>query len=416
MKRPETGSARPGNRRGAILIIMGVSMVAVMGLLVLSIDGGTLQEQKRLAQTAADAGALAGAVEILRNRRDSVVASAKSETARNGFADLVGADTITVTYPARGGTFVGSRFVGVEVQRTVPTYFAGIFGWGFVTVRSRAVAGIVLAEYCFIVLDPAGNSALSVDNTSRLTGSECGVAVNSTASNAADVSDQGHIIASTIGVTGGVSGTNFSPTPDLGMPPVADPLAWVPMPPVPNTCDYTSLEVTSAMTLNPGTYCYGLKVFNGQAMLNPGLYILRGGGLEVKSAGSTLTSLGTGVSFFNTVSPLGGDYGPILMQANVTVNISANTDPASALPGILFYSDPAAPNLTNVFKAGSTSTMDGTMYFPSQTIEFNSGSGSVTNGAVVAFRAALRNNTDLTFTGYNPVPDLFALKRAAIVE
>jgi hypothetical protein len=398
-------------------MIMGISMVAVMGLLVLCIDGGTLQEQKRLAQTAADAGALAGAVEILRNRRDSVVASAQSETARNGFRDRVGADTITVTYPARGGTFVGHRFVSVEVQRTVPTYFAGIFGWAFVTIRSRAVAGIVLAEYCFIVLDPSGATALNVDNTARLTGRDCGVAVNSTASNAAAVSGQGHIVASTIGVTGGVTGgPNFSPAPDLGMPPVADPIAWMPAPPVPNTCDHTGLVVSSAVTLNPGTYCDGLKVLNGQATLNPGLYILRGGGLEVKSAGSTLTSLGTGVSFYNTESPLGGGWGAILMQANVTVNISADTDPTSALPGILFFSDRAAPNLTNVFKAGSSSTMNGTMYFPSQTIDFNSGSASVTNGAVVAFRATVQNNTDLTFTGYNPVPDLFALKRAAIVD
>jgi len=174
--------------------------------------------------------------------------------------------------------------------------------------------------------------------------------------------------------------------------------------------------VSSAMTLDPGTYCYGLKVLNGQATLNPGLYILRGGGLEVKSAGSTLTSLGTGVSFYNTSSPIGGLWGAILMQANVTVNISANTDPLSALPGILFFADRTAPNLTNVFKAGSSSTMNGTMYFPSQTVEFGSGSASVTNGAVVAYRVKVENNTSLTFTGYNPNPALFTLRRPAIVD
>lgn len=391
-------------------------MVSLMGLLVLCIDGGNLQEQKRLAQTAADAGALAAAVEILRSRTDSIVASAKSETARNGFAHLVDADTIRVTYPASGGIFNGPSFVNVEVQRTVPTYFANIFGWGFVTVHARATAGIVLAEYCFIVLDPSGGQALEVENTSRLIGSDCGVAVNSSATNAAEVSDQGQITASTIGVTGGVVGSNFSPAPELGMPPVADPLLWLPAPPVPNTCDHTALIVASAMTLNPGTYCYGLRVFNGQATLNPGLYILRGGGLEVKSAGSTLTSLGSGVTFYNTSSPVGGLWGAILMQANVTVNISANIDPLSALPGILFFADRTAPNLTNVFKAGSSSTMNGTMYFPSQTVEFGSGSASVTNGAVVAFRVKVENNTSLTFTGYNPVSELFALRRPAIVD
>src|SRR5687767_7757334 len=99
MARSVTGSARNGSRRGAILIVVAMSMLGLMGVLVLCIDGGTLQHQKRMAQTAADAGALAGAVEILRNRPDSAVASAKSESARNGFPDRVGGNVVTVTYP-----------------------------------------------------------------------------------------------------------------------------------------------------------------------------------------------------------------------------------------------------------------------------------------------------------------------------
>jgi len=406
----------PGVRRGAILPLLALMMVGLIGLLVLSIDGGSLQRQKRIGQTAADAGALAGAIELLRNRSDSVVASAKSETSRNGFTDLVQGDTVRVTYPAAGGTFAGSHYINVTVQHAAPTFFAGIFGLGTVTIRSRSTAGLVLSEYCFIVLDPTGSSALLMENTARLTGSQCSIAVNSTSATAATSTDQNLVSASAIGVVGGVSGTTFSPTPELGIPPVADPVAWMPTPTVPNTCDHISLVVSTAMTLSPGTYCGGLKVLNGQATLLPGLYILRGGGLEVKSAGSTLTSTGTGVSFYNTSLPGVASYGPILMQANVTVNISANTDPNSALPGVLFYSDPAAPNLLNVFKAGSGSTMNGTMYFPTQSVEFSSGSTSVINGAFVAFRVDIKNNTNLTFTGYNGGSGYDALRRPAIVE
>jgi hypothetical protein len=405
-----------GNRRGAILVLVSVSMVALIGLLVLSIDGGGLQHQKRIVQTAADAGALAAAIELLRNRSDSIVASAKSETSRNGFTDLVGGDTVSVTYPATGGSFNGSHFVNVTVQHAAPTLFAGIFGLGTVTIRGRATAGLVLSEYCFVVLDPTGSSSLLMENTGRLTGTQCGIAVNSTSATAASATANTLVRASAIGVVGGVSGNTFSPAPELGITPVADPVAWMPTPTVPNTCDHTSLLVSSAMTLSPGTYCGGLKVLNGQATLLPGLYILRGGGLEVQAAGSTFTSTGTGVSFYNTAAPGGGCYGPILMQANVTVNISANTDPNSAMPGILFFSDPAAPNLLNVFKAGSASTMNGTMYFPTQSVEFSSGSTSVINGALVAFRVDIKNSTDLTFTGYNGGSGYDALRRPAIVE
>jgi hypothetical protein len=406
----------PGDRRGTILILLAVSLTVLTGLLALCIDGGSLQRQKRISQTAADAGALAGAIEILSRRTDSVVASAKSETSRNGFTDLVAGDVITVTYPATTGTLIGANYVNVVVQRTVPTFFAAIFGRGSVIVRSRATAGMVLDEYCFVVLDPTGTQALNVENTARLTGSNCALSVNSTAAAAAAVSGGGNISASAIGVSGGIQGSNFTPAPELGVPPAVDPVAYVRMPTVPATCDHTDLLVSSPMTLNPGTYCGGIRVWNGQATLLPGLYILRGGGLEVKSAGSALTSTGTGVSFFNTAAPGGGGYGPILMQANVTVNISANTDQASALPGILFFSDRAAPNLINVFKAGSGTVMNGTMYFPTQTAEFSSGSTSVINGALVAFRVDLRNNTDLTFTGYNGGVDFFSLRRPSLVE
>lgn len=406
----------PLDRRGAILVLLAVSMVVLIGLLVLSIDGGMLQQQKRLAQTAADAGALAAAIEVHRNRPDSVVASAKSETSRNGFTHLVGGDSVTVTYPASGGTFAGSYYANVTVQRHTPTFFAGIFGQGTVTIRARSTAGLVLSEYCFIVLDPTGSAALNMENTARLSGTQCGIAVNSNSATAATATANTLVSASAIGVVGGVSGNTFSPAPELGISPVSDPVAWMPTPTVPNTCDHVALVVASAMTLSPGTYCLGLKVLNGQATLLPGLYILRGGGLEVKSAGSTFTSTGSGVSFYNTSAPGGGGYGPILMQANVTVNISANTDPNSALPGVLFYSDAAAPNLTNVFKAGSASVMNGTMYFPTQSVEFSSGSTSVINGALVAFRVDLKNSTNLTFTGYNGGSAFDALRRPAIVE
>src|SRR5947207_13849459 len=194
------------DRRGAILALLAVSMVALIGLLVLSIDGGSLQHQKRLAQTAADAGALSAAIELLRNRSDSLVASAKSETSRNGFTDLVGGDLVTVTYPASRGNFSGPHYVDVVVQRTVPTFFAGIFGRGSVTIRGRATAGLALDEYCFIVLDPTGGSALNVENTARLSGSQCGIAVNSTDAAAATVTPTCSISPTTIGVVGGASG------------------------------------------------------------------------------------------------------------------------------------------------------------------------------------------------------------------
>ncbi|MEP6508001.1 MAG: pilus assembly protein TadG-related protein [Gemmatimonadales bacterium] len=414
-------------RKGAVLALVAVSTVGLLSLLALAIDGGALQREKRLIQTAADAGALAGAVEIFRNRTDSVSFAANSETSRNGFANGANGNTITVTWPSTSARYSGSKFVTVEVSRVVPTNLANIFGQNAVTVRATATAGIVLAEYCFIVLDPTGNHTLEVNNQAKLIGSGCGIDVNSTSATGAYASGQAQISAPSIGVSGSAVDGNagaFSPAAKYNVPPTPDPLAYLVKPPVPATCDFGSaaapLKITGTITLNPGTYCGGMDLKPGaNVTLTQGLYILRGGGLNIVGGGSTLRSTGTGVTFFNTAPPPGASYtwGPIFIQSStVTLDIAANTDPSSALPGVLFYSDPAAPNLINVFKAGSVSRMDGTMYFPTQTVQFGSGATFTINGALVANRVQLSNNLQVTFTGYNGGADFFALKRPTIVE
>ncbi|HUQ99936.1 MAG TPA: pilus assembly protein TadG-related protein [Gemmatimonadaceae bacterium] len=420
-----TKRALARERRGAVIALVGVTMLVLMGMLVLAIDGGNLQRQKRMAQTAADAGALAGAVEIFRNRPDSIPYSARSETKRNGFENGVAGDVITVTWPTTTGNFIGSKFVNVVVERTVPTAFASIFGRGSVVVRGRATAGVTVAESCFIVLDPSAANALELDNSAHLTGSGCGVQVNSTnplGANAAGTQVQ--VTAPTISVGGTAVGgvDKFSPTPTYNSPPMADPMAGVAMPTIPNTCNYgtaTAAAVfTGVVTLSPGTYCGGITV-NGTFTLNPGVYYLRGGGLTLIGGSNTLRSTGTGTTFINTAPPTGATYGwaPIFVQAgSVTLDLFANTDPASALPGVLFYTDPAAPYMENLFKANSVSRMDGTMYFPTGKVKFESGASFTINGALVAYQVQMSQSVNVTFTGYNGGTQFLALKKATVVE
>jgi len=425
-RRPRCGRhAFPSDRRGAVLVLVAVSTVMLIGILVLAIDAGNLQRQKRMAQTAADAGALAGAIEIFRNRIDSVEESAQSETKRNGFEHLVGGDVVTVTYPATTAPYIGSKFVSVAVERTLPTVFANIFGQGSAVIRSRATAGVALAEYCFIVLDPTGADALKLANSAQLTGNGCGAQVNSTSPTGANVSGtQAQITVPFIGVGGPSAGgvSNISPTPEYNVPPTPDPMSQLTMPAVPNTCDYGSPSAKATfngtITLNPGTYCGGIDV-NGDLTLRQGLYILRGGGLRVAGSGGSLRSTGTGTTFLNTAPPPGATYGwdAIWIQSgSVTLNLYADTNPASALPGVLFYTDPAAPFMVNLFKANSVSRMDGTMYFPTGLVKFESGATFTINGALVAYRVELSQSVNVTFTGYGGGDEFFALRRATVVD
>ena len=53
------------NRRGQAIVIMALAMVAICGMLALAIDAGRLYFQRRLMQDAVDAGALAGAQDLV---------------------------------------------------------------------------------------------------------------------------------------------------------------------------------------------------------------------------------------------------------------------------------------------------------------------------------------------------------------
>src|SRR5688572_28842586 len=112
-----------GGRRGAMLALVGVTIVALLGSMALVIDAGAGQRHRRVAQTAADAGAVGGAAEIYRAHYNLVHAAALEEAVRNGFA----AGEVAVNFPPATGPHTGdSAFVEVVITKSIPTFFSGI--------------------------------------------------------------------------------------------------------------------------------------------------------------------------------------------------------------------------------------------------------------------------------------------------
>jgi len=428
---------RQHNRRGAILLFVAVSLIAFMSLLVLVIDSGALQRQKRMAQAAADAGARAGANEIFRDRPASEVEPAvMRETARNGFAH--GGDvTVTVTYPTTSLHAPGSNFVEVVVQRNAPTTFASLFGITAATVRARAVGGVGTSNAaCLTITEPTGPDALSV-KSGTLTTVGCGIFVNSTNANAVTIPAQGEIDAASLGVVGGPAiepnGVTGPYAAGLPLPPYGpDPMAYLTMPEV-GACNgaYGAYADFQGTTLDPGTYCGGIGINHGGTVtLNPGLYILAGGGLYLKSA----TVIGNGVTFVNTNAPEanGGaaNFGvpdalssepntAIEIEVNTVLQLSAMT--TGSLAGVLFYGDPAAGVLgttyTNYLYSSSETALMGSVYFPSQGIAAKSNSDLTINGAVVVKTLSITTGQEnITIKGPSSGSGYYGLKQPTIVE
>ena len=429
--------ARRGSdsRRGALLPLMAVTLVGMMALIALAIDGGEVQRQRRLAQNAADAGALAGAQEILRTHSQTVAfAAADSAARRNGFITGVNGARVIVSQPASPDFYTGPSYVKVVVEDTIRTLFARIINRPLIVIKARAWGGIIAPSgNCLVSLDPTDDQSLRIyDNGTTIDARNCGVQVNSNDPN-------GFVCctSATLNVTGGslnvVNGPSTEPSGvtgpyTKGVAPIADPMAYLSMPSFSHTCDYTNMSVNTVGTtvLSPGTYCGGITVKNNNVnvQFSAGVYYLLGGGLDVES-GAAVTSLGTGVTFVNTWDATHA-YDKINLQSAATVTLSANTDNTNPLAGVLFYQDPSVPagntgqlpGAANVFKSGSGSTLTGTIYFPTQDVEFSSGSTMSIVGGVIAQQVWIHSGTDLTFTpqGTPGTDAYYTGKRASVVE
>lgn len=400
-------------RRGALLLLVAVSMVGLMGMMALAIDAGMLYRRKHIAQKAADAAAKAGAIEIYRERTDSVFASPRSEATRNGFTHGVGGREVIVTWPSPGPSpFNGAYYVKVEVRDTVPTIFARVLGRFKVPVTAVAWGGVTgAAQNCILALDPDVSDALIVQSGGHVFANDCNVAVNSNSNQALCVtsSQQGSLTATSVSVTGLVDtgcGGTITGTLSTRQPAAADPLSSVQL----TLADTLSNSLASCKggvydenlskyvataTINPsvgagavGAYCGGLNIAKSGATLtlNPGIYVIRGGGFNV-SAGASVQGNGVAIINLNPPPPTSpGKFSPINIAGDGTVNLTAMT--TGTLAGIVFYTprnqgDPGKVQL-NTIHSSATAVIGGTMYFPDQELHIGSGNGP---------------NTSLTITG-----------------
>lgn len=123
--------------KGQVIVIFALLMLALVAILALAIDGGLTYYQRRLAQNAADAAALAGArVMCLGNGADPVT-EARNYAARNGIPDPNANVVVSASQ-------VGSvRSVTVTVTVPYETYFAGVIG------VENAQVGAVAEAACY---------------------------------------------------------------------------------------------------------------------------------------------------------------------------------------------------------------------------------------------------------------------------
>ncbi len=419
---------RQDRRTGQMALFMTLSVFLLFSLIGLSADLGYSYSIKILAQTAADSAATAAARYASKNGYtcgtnitcNSTYTCASPPTApavtafesgclyanANGFANT-GSQTVSLiannTALSNETGIAPALWIRANVSQTVTHLFLFMAGFQSSVVQTQSVAGVstIPSSNCVYILSSSAANALNVTGSSSISTAGCGIYDNSTnASTAIDVTG-----SSTVSATGGgiiqmmagagetVTGTStVSPAPTRVGSGVADPFASLPAPTVSTTCYQTNYNSPSygTTTISPGVYCGGITVGGSATVnLNPGMYILNGGGFNNGGSG---TVNGTGVTFFLTGQNGYTAAGMTLSGASQT-NLSAPT--SGTYQGVLFYQDRSVTYAAGNNQGGSAGlNATGTFYFPTTSLTL---SGAVSESKIALIVSTLTINGSSAF-------------------
>lgn len=355
--------------RGQIMVLLVLAVVVLFGFAALSVDGGMLYVDRRRAQRAADAAALAAAMSKLQDQ--NWYNKAFEIAAQNGYKNDGSHDVVSVYSPPVSGRYAGdSQYVQVVITSTVQSSFAHLLYDGPMKNSVAAVARAKPAQNLLL-----GNAMVGANKTDcksiwfagtgdiSITGG--GNVFSNSDANAANcqsgvqngsgrvtVGDGGEIQ-----VAGGFSGdsSHVSPWPvNTGVPQVD-----LPSLPTPYCADLgywgaISIHNGDDLTLSPGRYDK-IQMTGGKVHFNPGLYCING---DFTSNGGEVEGLG--VMFYVA-------NGDITLNGGSSLYLEASTDlidgAGNQWAGMLFFMPFSNDGLLSL-AGGSESSYIGTIYAP----------------------------------------------------
>ena len=417
------------DEKGAAVAFLVVIPV-LAGTVAIGIETGQMYRLKRQMQGAADAAALAAAVDRLASKSDAVVtATARYESQRNGFTNGAGTVNVAVNMPPTSGAYINTPgAVEVIVTKTHSFSLGNVLNsWlgrstsGF-TMQARSVAAQgsytqTTTSYggCLVALTPLAEQGVSFTNFNNFV-SDCTVVSNAAATGSgtsASVTVTDFNNASMLSLwtrgsfystaynhfTWGTSGAPFTNQTNS----VIDPYAGLPTPTA-GTCSYTNFNgnnyaVASKVTLTPGTYCGGLTATGPVATVDftPGIYYIANGDLYLSGVNNvkcTNCTPDNGVAIILTqTTGNNADIGGVMITSDNNVTLNAGKTNTGIYKGVLFYQDRRATTGTmsstaKIFTvtALNNATLTGAIYFPNNKIEIatiNNFGGTASTGCTI---------------------------------
>jgi hypothetical protein len=425
--------------RGQVIVFVAVIMGLVMlGFLALAIDAGYLFHQKRMAQAAADAAAVAAAQQ-LSNGSTYEQNAADIAATKNGFDTTLTTNPASVAlstlnsgnYSNANGATAPSNWVQAVVSQPIHTFFLGAFipSMRSVTVSAYARAGVSAANTtCICLLNTTGTDLNMSNNAQLAAGNNCAITANSSSSdaikvvgsasvcaksvgavatswnNTSNINNNGSICPTATAVEGATKCSSNLAPPALpsGITCYDNPIVGYVMP----ANSYSSNNYNGYYTLpfsgqsemsngqavavadevaKDGVICYNsLNTANAAGVVFKSGYTYYIKGDFTAQSGAKLT--GSGVKFY-----VGGNLN---IANGVTDSLSAPLN-SSGVPDTLFYVNGSSVTLAG----GANSTWSGTVYAPNADVTLNNGTDTSMTMDVVAKTLTMAGGA--TLSSYN---------------
>lgn len=159
------GGVRP-RRRGFVLILLAIVLVALVGMIGLAVDLGVAYFLKARLSQAADAASLAGARSLSRGADIGTQTASAQAVATNffnaNFPNGFWGSTTSLTTPAvTQNDTTKIRYVTINATATIPLYFLRVFGVQRMTIGASAQAARRDANI-MLVLDRSGSMSTAI--------------------------------------------------------------------------------------------------------------------------------------------------------------------------------------------------------------------------------------------------------------